>query len=116
MNLTRRDALAAAMLAYPFQALGNMVVTDLNAKVSTLDRQNPAAQAVAIRDGRFPQGRDGSGGSRSGSAGRASDRREEPATAVPSSEPRLRTLRSTGVTSGSPSWIALDATCTSSAG
>jgi predicted amidohydrolase YtcJ len=56
MNLTRRGALAAAMLAYPLQALAKAVMTDLiivNAKISTLDRQKPEAQAAAIRDGRF---------------------------------------------------------------
>ncbi len=36
--------------------MSNMSKQDLilvNAKVTTLDRQNPAAEAVAIRDGRF---------------------------------------------------------------
>jgi predicted amidohydrolase YtcJ len=56
MNLTRREALAAAMLAHPLQALAKAVMTDLiivNARISTLDRERPEAQAVAIRDGRF---------------------------------------------------------------
>ncbi len=60
-RLTRRDTLkgGASLLAAPFLASSGraaMPGTDLvltNAKVTTLDRQNPQAQAVAIRDGRF---------------------------------------------------------------
>lgn len=61
-RLTRRQALAtaaAAGLAGPAFATDRrslMPAADLilvNAKVTTLDRSNPQAQAVAIRDGRF---------------------------------------------------------------
>lgn len=61
--LTRREAIAGAAfaaLAGPAVAAANrrspMPRTDLvlvNAKVSTLDRANPQAEAIAIRDGRF---------------------------------------------------------------
>lgn len=55
--LTRRQTLgAAALAAIPSKAWSHVVTKDLiltNAKVTTLDRGNPAAQAVAIRDGRF---------------------------------------------------------------
>ena len=59
MMPTRRQTLAglAATAASPvFAAQGNAAMTDLilvNAKVTTLDRENPAAQAIAIRDGKF---------------------------------------------------------------
>jgi len=61
MTFTRRETIiggAAAMLSP--MAAGNagttMTRTDLilsNAKVATLDRENPDAQAIAIRDGKF---------------------------------------------------------------
>ena len=59
MMPTRRQTLAglAATAASPlFAAQGNAAMTDLilvNAKVTTLDRENPEAQAIAIRDGKF---------------------------------------------------------------
>ena len=61
IRLTRREALAsaagAAALAHPVLAqTGRPAMTDLilvNAKVTTLDRENPVAEAVAIRDGKF---------------------------------------------------------------
>jgi len=64
MTPTRRDTLAgvaATALAASFPsailaARKTRPMTDLiivNAKVSTLDRENPEAQAIAIRDGRF---------------------------------------------------------------
>ncbi len=64
-RLSRRDTLggvaATALLAPTALARNNQTrasnaMTDLilvNAKVTTLDRENPQAQAVAIRDGRF---------------------------------------------------------------
>ncbi|KQX18725.1 amidohydrolase [Sphingomonas sp. Root50] len=57
MNLTRRQALAsaAALTATPMEAFAmtpqDIIIT--NARITTLDRANPVAQAVAIRDGRF---------------------------------------------------------------
>ncbi len=59
MNLDRRELLAgvAATAALPrLPATRDSSMTDLllvNAKVTTLDRENPEAQAIAIRDGRF---------------------------------------------------------------
>ncbi len=60
-GLTRREAVSsaagAAALSHPLIAHAQKVqMTDLiiiNAEVSTLDRGNPAASAVAIRDGKF---------------------------------------------------------------
>ena len=61
MTLSRRDTLlgGAAVTLAPLLS-GNakvaMTSTDLilvNAKVTTLDRANPEAEAVAIRDGKF---------------------------------------------------------------
>lgn len=56
--LTRRQTLGAAALAaaVPAKAWSHAMTKDLiltNAKVTTLDRGKPQAQAVAIRDGRF---------------------------------------------------------------
>ncbi len=48
--------LAATAASPLFAAQGNAAMTDLilvNAKVTTLDRENPEAQAIAIRDGKF---------------------------------------------------------------
>jgi len=64
MSLTRRETLAgagataaAALLPSPlFGRNASMATPDLilvNAKVTTLDRENPQAQAIAIRDGKF---------------------------------------------------------------
>lgn len=59
-GITRRQTIAGAAigtLAAPLLArISPMPATDLiivNAKVTTLDRANPEAQAIAIRDGRF---------------------------------------------------------------
>jgi len=55
VKFTRRETVGAALLAYPAHAFGGPAMTDLilvNAKVTTLDRANPTAQAVTIRDGR----------------------------------------------------------------
>jgi predicted amidohydrolase YtcJ len=59
-DLTRRQTIAGAAIgtfAAPlFARISPMPATDLilvNAKVTTLDRENPQAQAIAIRDGRF---------------------------------------------------------------
>ncbi|WP_409574488.1 amidohydrolase [Sphingomonas sp. TF3] len=59
-DLTRRQTIAGAAIgtfAAPlFARISPMPPTDLilvNAKVTTLDRENPQAQAIAIRDGRF---------------------------------------------------------------
>ena len=59
-DLTRRQTIAGAAIgtfAAPLLArTSTMPATDLilvNAKVTTLDRENPQAQAIAIRDGRF---------------------------------------------------------------
>ncbi|WP_010403584.1 amidohydrolase [Sphingomonas echinoides] len=59
-GITRRQTIAGAAigtLAAPlFARISPMPATDLilvNAKVTTLDRANPEAQAIAIRDGRF---------------------------------------------------------------
>lgn len=58
-DLTRRTLIAGAAgaaLATATESLAMSTTPDLvivNAKVTTLDRANPAAQAVAIRDGRF---------------------------------------------------------------
>ncbi len=55
--LTRRQTLgAAALAAVPAKAWSHAMPKDLiltNAKVTTLDRGRPQAQAVAIRDGQF---------------------------------------------------------------
>jgi predicted amidohydrolase YtcJ len=57
MTLSRRETLAsAALLAAPTLAFGRSTMSDLiliNAKVTTLDRSKPVAQAIAIRDGKF---------------------------------------------------------------
>jgi predicted amidohydrolase YtcJ len=60
MNLTRRQALAgAAAIATTAAtsrealAMNQQDVIITNAKVTTLDRENPVAQAVAIRNGKF---------------------------------------------------------------
>ncbi len=59
MMPTRRQTLAglaATAASSLFAAQGNAAMTDLilvNAKVTTLDRENPEAQAIAIRDGKF---------------------------------------------------------------
>ena len=59
-GITRRQTIAGAAIgtfAAPLLArTSTMPATDLilvNAKVTTLDRENPQAQAIAIRDGRF---------------------------------------------------------------
>lgn len=57
MSITRRQALAsaAAITALPMETFAmtpqDIIIT--NAKVTTLDRANPVAQAVAIRGGKF---------------------------------------------------------------
>jgi len=56
MTLTRRQTLATAVAASLATPARSAPMTDLilvNAKITTLDRGNPQAQAVAIRDGRF---------------------------------------------------------------
>ena len=56
MTLTRRQTLATAVAASLATPARSAQMTDLilvNAKVTTLDRGNPQAQAVAIRDGKF---------------------------------------------------------------
>ena len=59
-DLTRRQTIAGAAIgtfaARLLARTSTMPATDLilvNAKVTTLDRENPEAQAIAIRDGRF---------------------------------------------------------------
>ncbi|HEX7856173.1 MAG TPA: amidohydrolase [Sphingobium sp.] len=57
--LTRRQALASAAIAALLTATESFAMTSprdiiiTNARVTTLDRENPVAQAVAIRDGKF---------------------------------------------------------------
>lgn len=57
MTITRRQALAgaAALAATPGKAIAmnsqDVIVT--NARITTLDRANPTAEALAIRDGKF---------------------------------------------------------------
>ncbi|WP_324763539.1 amidohydrolase (plasmid) [Sinorhizobium meliloti] len=62
MSFTRRQTIAgvaAAALSSPFRAyaketpMPNNDLVLVNAKVTTLDRQNPSAMAIAIRNGRF---------------------------------------------------------------
>jgi predicted amidohydrolase YtcJ len=57
VTLNRREMLASAtLLACPAAAFGSDKMPDMilvNAKITTLDPANPAAEAVAIRDGRF---------------------------------------------------------------
>lgn len=57
MTITRRQALAgAAALATTSREAFAMTSQDIivtNARITTLDRTNPAAEAVAIRDGKF---------------------------------------------------------------
>ncbi len=57
MSLSRREALAStALLALPNLAFGASAMLDLvlvNAKITTLDRSKPVAQALAVRDGKF---------------------------------------------------------------
>jgi hypothetical protein len=87
---TRRQTLAgaAAALAAPsFASAGRPAMPTLvltNAKVTTLDRENPQAQAVAIRDG-VPGGGQSEQEVRAAAApGRHRDRRQGP-----SPDPRL---------------------------
>tara|TARA_R110000787_G_scaffold273504_2_gene381207 strand:- start:7284 stop:9215 length:1932 start_codon:yes stop_codon:yes gene_type:complete len=58
IGLTRRQALAsvtgaALMSASEMSAMQKRILVVVNAKVTTLDRENPLAEAVAIKDGRF---------------------------------------------------------------
>lgn len=56
MTFTRRQTLATGLAAGIATPARSAPMTDLilvNAKVTTLDRANPQAQAVAIRDGKF---------------------------------------------------------------
>ncbi|AOF94653.1 amidohydrolase [Sphingobium sp. RAC03] len=58
MNLTRRQALASAATTALFSVTESFAMTAsdtiiVNAKVTTLDRENPVATAVAIRNGTF---------------------------------------------------------------
>lgn len=57
MTITRRQALAgAAALATTSREAFAMTSQDIivtNARITTLDRTNPAAEAVAMRDGKF---------------------------------------------------------------
>ncbi|PZQ64414.1 MAG: amidohydrolase [Phenylobacterium zucineum] len=56
MTFTRRQTLATGLAASLATSARSAPMTDLilvNAKVTTLDRANPQAQAVAIRDGKF---------------------------------------------------------------